>query len=201
MISCGKIRSAPQYVLEGWNLWDVTRPVSAWLAVPGEKLRMEPLQWKKKQGTAIRKGSVYLQLTFSAAAVVPDFPPDRIHADPVYEASLCMLEENHLFLRQYAKMTGNQIQPLLPLGVPYYYTGSNEDKFLNRYFPQVTTEYFKGNRMYLYGLDCAGMTKLVYQKLGRRAHPTILSLLHRGAGRDAVKSVPPEKWLYLLQRR
>ena len=191
---CGKSRSTLQTVLPGRNMWDVTAPVSAWAEAPGNTLAVVPFFRLNSQGIRIAADSVFLQITFSTTAKLPLFPLDRVKESPIYDASLCMLESGNTFLNHYDDMADSLLSAQLPLGVPYYYAGGSEDKFLNRYFPSVNTRYYRPEHMYLCGLDCVGMTHLVYERCGLERHPSISDLLFRGIGSAALKENDPEQW-------
>ena len=168
---CGDSRSDPQPVRTGRNLWDVTEPLTAWLDRPEERLSVVPVYLQSPWGMKAADGSFSLQLTFSSSAELPDFPLDRVRYDTLYEASLSMLEEDSTFIARYDDTADSLLTASLPLGVPYYYAGGSEDKFLHRYYPSTTTAYFLDTHMYLCGLDCVGMTRLVYESGGLRAIP------------------------------
>ena len=195
---CGKLFSKPQRVLEGCNMWDITGPFSAWLDSPDELLHIEPMHELSQFGFRIREGSVTLQLTFSASSKLPLFPLDRIQDRPFYEAALTMLEDGNPFIEYYDETADSLITASLPLGVPYYYAGRTEEKFLNRYYPQTTTNYYRADHMYFCGLDCAGMTRLIFDKCNWEQHPTIMAMLARGLGTAALESRDPSEWQSLL---
>ena len=195
---CGRTRSVPQTALEGKNLWDVTEPLSVWAGAPDTPLRIQPVHLRSGMGIVIREGSVSLQVTFSTSAGLPDFPLDKVRDDPLYDAGLSMLEEGNPFVTRYDDIADSLMTVSLPLGVPYYYAGRSEEKFLTRFYPHTTTNYYHGDRLYFCGLDCVGMTRLIYEKRGLADHPSIVDLLHRGAGSDALKNSSPDRWPALL---
>lgn len=196
---CGKSRSAMLPVQTGYNLWDVTEPVSAWMEDPSQPLRLVPMFRLADYGMRVTGNTVFLQLTFSTAEKQPLFPADRVQENPLYENSLYMLEEGNPFLARYDDTADSLLTTSLPLGVPYYYAGGTEEKFLRRFYPSVNTDYYRPGHMYLCGLDCVGMTRLIYEKCGLTAHPSISDLLHRGAGSAALKAIDPGEWSMLLQ--
>ena len=199
VLECGGCRSYPQHVRPGRNLWDVTDPVTAWLESPEEPLRMLPAYEQFPWGMSTEQGSISLQLTFSAAEDLPDFPADRVQYHRIYETSLSMLEEGNPFVRWYDDTAESLMEVSLPLGVPYYYAGGSEDKFLHRFYPSTTTRYYLDSHMYLCGLDCVGMTRLVYEKSGLERHPSISDILGRDVGSDVLKNNLPEHWFMFLQ--
>ena len=196
---CEESVSDPQCVRTGRNLWDVTDPLKVWAEAPGKALRVTPVFVQSPWGMSAEEGSFSLQLTFSTSAKLPEFPLDKVRYRAVYENSLSMLEADSLFIERYDDTADSLMTASLPLGVPYYYAGGTEEKFLHRFFPSTTTNYYKDTHMYLCGLDCVGMTHLVYEKSGLERHPSISDLLHRGVGHDALKKNDPLNWPMLLQ--
>ena len=198
-LACGSSRSDPQTVRTGRNLWDVTGPVTAWMETPEAELNLVPTFERSPWGMKAAQNTFSLQITFSTSADLPDFPQDRVQYRAIYENSLCMLEADSLFIERYDDTADSLMAASLPLGVPYYYAGGTEEKFLHRFFPSTTTHYYQDSHMYLCGLDCVGMTRLVYEKSGLERHPSIVDILHRGVGHDALKKNDPSKWPMLLQ--
>ena len=190
--------STPQRVLEGRNLWDITVPFSAWLSSPGESLSLAPLHELSEFGFRVREDSASLQLTFSTSSELSLFPLDRVQDRPFYEAALSLLEEGNPFIGRYDETAESLTAASLPLGVPYYYAGRTEEKFLNRYYPQTTTNYYRPDHLYFCGLDCVGMTRLVYEKSGMERHPSIIAMLARAIGTSALESRDPSEWASLL---
>ena len=198
-MQCGKSRSEAQCVRPGRNLWDVTEPLRAWLEQPEEALSLVPVYVQNPCGMQTAADSFSLQVTFTAAEELPEFPPDRVRYGAVYEESLRMLEEGNPFVERYDETAESLMTVSLPLGVPYYYAGGSEDKFLRRFFPDTTTAYYQDTHMYLCGLDCVGMTRLVYEKSGLERHPSISDILHRGVGTCAMRGNDASRWSMLLQ--
>ena len=196
---CGESGSKPVCVRTGRNLWDVTEPVTEWMNDPEKKLSIIPVFMQSPWGMKIAEDSISLQLTFSTGAKLPAFPMDRVRYSKIYEASLSMLEEGSLFVERYDDTADSLMEVSLPLGVPYYYAGGSEDKFLHRFFPSTTTHYYVETHMYLCGLDCVGMSRLVYEKSGLERHPSISDILFRGVGHSALSENDPSRWYMLLQ--
>lgn len=196
---CGRAGSKPQCVRTGLNLWDVTEPVAEWLDNPAERMSIVPVYMQAPWSMTVAPDSISLQLTFSTSAKLPLFPMDRVQYSPIYEASLSMLEEGNLFVEQYDDTADSLLEVSLPLGVPYYYAGGSEDKFLHRYVPTTTTNYYVETHMYLCGLDCVGMSRLVYEKCGLERHPSISDILFRDIGHRALAENDPSRWYMLLQ--
>lgn len=198
-LQCGDSRSVPQRVLPGSNLWDVTEPVSAWIAGSGESLRIVPVYQRETRIIRMDEGSFRLQLTFSTSANLPEFLSDRVQSDALYDASLSLLEADSPFITRYNDTAECLLRASLELGVPYYFGGHSEDKFLNRYYPLQTTGYYRADRLYLCGLDCTGMTDLVSEKRGLPEPPGIRTLLTRAMGSEALGNRDPGEWYTLLR--
>ena len=182
----------------GYNLWDVTEPVAAWLRTPGSALRIVPMFRLSGMGMRIRGETVFLQLTFSSSQKLPRFPLDRVSESAFYENSLWMLDAGNPFLARYDDSADSLLGVRLELGVPYYYAGGSEEKFLRRFYPGTPTGYYRPEHMYLCGLDCVGMTHLIYEKCGLERHPSISDLLFTGAGSEAMRGRDPGDWAALL---
>ena len=197
---CGRSFSVPGQAPEGRNLWDVTIPASAWLTDPEKPLRIVPMHSLSDNGILVREGSVSLQLRFTTSAKLRDFPEDRVREDPMLDAALSMLEAGNPFIAAYDDMADSLLSASLPLGVPYYYAGATEAKFLKRFYPQTITRYYRPDRMYLCGLDCVGMTHLVFEKCGLERHPSISDLLYRGAGSTALRRGESGVWPAMLRQ-
>ena len=196
---CDESESRPQTVRTKVNLWDVTGPVKAWMKEPGMELNIVPMFSQSAWGMKIEEDSISLQLTFSTSAKLDPFPLDRVWYSMIYEASLCMLEEGSLFVERYDDTADSLMGVTLPLGVPYYYAGGSEEKFLHRFVPSTTTNYYLDTHVYLCGLDCVGMSRLVYEKCGLERHPSISDILFRGVGHSALSENDTSRWYMLLQ--
>ena len=198
-LQCGRSLSDPQSVREGRNLWDVTGPVTAWMESPEAEMTLIPVFTQRPWGMRTAGNSITLQLTFTTSEHLPDFPQDKVRYGMLYETSLSMLEADSPFIVRYDDTADSLMAASLPLGVPYYYAGGTEEKFLRRFYPSTTTNYYQDSHMYLCGLDCVGMTHLVYEKCGLERHPSISDLLHDGVGSKALKGSDPSRWPMLLK--
>ena len=194
----GKSRSVMLPAHLGYNLWDVTETVGSWLEDPGSALKVVPMFRLMNMGMKIRGNTVFLQLTFSSSQKLPRFPLDRVSESGIYENSLCMLDAGNPFLARYDDAADSLLTANLELGVPYYYAGGSEEKFLRRFYPGTPTGYYRPEHMYLCGLDCVGMTHLIYEKCGLDRHPSISDLLFTGAGSEALYGRDPGDWPTLL---
>ncbi|MBP5223562.1 MAG: C40 family peptidase [Lachnospiraceae bacterium] len=85
---------------------------------------------------------------------------------------------------------------LYPLGVPYYFGGHNENKILQVFYPLQESRYFKSDRKYLCGFDCAGYTNWCLRQAGLQEHPDLDSVLARGSDSFCLDRDHPETWPY-----
>ena len=103
------------------------------------------------------------------------------------EAAFELLEEGNPFVRRYEEMTGKDIEPLFPYGVPYFFgglSGSKGNGWFYMAYPDYFVKlcekgsgYFQPGKRYFYGLDCTGFTRHVYKACGREAHPTLSDMM------------------------
>lgn len=102
-------------------------------------------------------------------------------------AAFELLEEGNPFVRRYEKLTGKEITPLFPCGVPYYFGGLSGSKG-NGWFYMAYPDYFikvcehgsgwfRVGQRYFYGLDCVGFTRHVYKACGLPAHPSLADIM------------------------
>lgn len=98
----------------------------------------------------------------------------QVERDPLLDESIRLLEEGNLFIERYNQLTGAEIEPLFPLGIPYFFGGDikREELMLDSY-PEyrqmkswVTDGGYSKDNTYLVGLDCSGFTDYVHVKAG-----------------------------------
>ena len=94
------------------------------------------------------------------------------------EAALRFLEEDNPFLLRYNEMNGTNVKALCPLGCPYFWGGRHVKSLLKVASPGSSSEYYKTDLKYLYGLDCVGFTRWIDEWLGYEPHPAISQLLN-----------------------
>ena len=89
------------------------------------------------------------------------------------DQAFSMLEEANPIARRYEKITGRKIETLFSAGVPYFWGGQSEKILLERW-PEYSTrkqwqgsnDYYQKDVVYVYGLDCVGFVKTVYERAG-----------------------------------
>jgi len=83
-----------------------------------------------------------------------------------------MLEEGNIFIERYNQLTGAQVEPILPSGLPYFFGGKDYTRVvqsLPRYGKGICNEdtsYYRKGRTYPYGLDCQGYIFAVRSESG-----------------------------------
>ena len=116
-----------------------------------------------------------------------------VERSPYLDAAFTMLEEGNPFLERYNLITGAGVEPYFDFGVPYFLGGS---RFLtlSTHMPDYTVYkawqdswYYRKDVNYLYGFDCIGFTRWVWQTCGRGRHDSISDLLLKSA-KEAVFS-------------
>ena len=114
----------------------------------------------------------------------------ELKQNPMLDIALSMLEEGNIFLTRYNKITGAQVEPHFELGLPYFfggmhtYTNASGRRLLDARSPEYakglcaqSSQYFDAGKYYLYGLDCVGFTRWVYDEMGYERHPSISDML------------------------
>lgn len=104
---------------------------------------------------------------------------------PYLDAAFSLLEEGNPFVARYNLLTGADVKPRFPYGVPYFIGGSKYDA-LAHHIPEYTVYaswqnslYYRNGVNYLYGFDCSGFTRWVYTECGRAPHGSISDFLLR----------------------
>ena len=104
------------------------------------------------------------------------------------DAALSMLEEGNPFLTHYNEETGAEIQARFPLGCPYFWGGWKAGRILQPARPDQNSDYYHSDRQYLYGMDCAGLTRWIMQQAGYERHDSIANLLDTSQYSELVVS-------------
>jgi hypothetical protein len=132
-----------------------------------------------------------LLLLAAAALLLFLAPAGRAGADALpsdlTEAAFELLEEGNPFARRYGELTGREIEPLFPQGVPYFFGGLSGAKGSGWFYLsypdyhihtcEKSSGYFRAGQSYFYGLDCSGFTRHVYRACGRAPHPALADMI------------------------
>ena len=102
------------------------------------------------------------------------------------DAALPFLEEDNPFLKRYNELTGRELKAKYPLGCPYFWGGRIVSSILRPASPGSSSDYYRKDRKYLYGLDCVGFTRAVFRRAGYEDHPQISELLNRSLHTDKL---------------
>ena len=105
-----------------------------------------------------------------------------VKRDPLLDAAFSMLEAGNPILEAYNEITGAGIEPIFEYGLPYFFGGTYDYKINNQELlfsraPEYAkrscweqTKFYDKNKVYLYGLDCSGYTRWIYNEVGWPRH-------------------------------
>lgn len=100
------------------------------------------------------------------------------------DSAFSMLEEGNIFLKRYNDITGANVEPVFPNGVPYFF-GGQDSKMVFRDVPEYavrscweTTRFYRKNQKYIYGFDCSGFTKWLFKQNGWTEHESLSKLVN-----------------------
>ncbi len=112
-----------------------------------------------------------------------DLSGAALKASPCLREGFAFLEEDNSLLLRYNAITGEQVEPLLPLGVPYFWGGRSyrtviglQPDYAVREAWQSSYNYYKKGTEYIYGFDCIGLVKNVYRLAGTPIEGTVTGL-------------------------
>ena len=121
---------------------------------------------------------------FDASETINVIERATVSRSPLLDIALSLLEEGNPFLARYNLATGAGIEPRLPFGVPYLYGGQTPSHVFAKAPDYVVQEawlnspsYFKKGTKYLYGFDCVGYVRWVWNMLGMGEWPGADGLL------------------------
>ncbi len=189
--------SGGNYLHAGWNMIDATALFSSWLEdnEPICGFALSCVGGKKGHGVIMRN-RISFTVTFSTEEKMGLFSDDRISETEMLDGAFSLLEEGNVFLERYDYTADSLTTAIYPLGVPYYFGGHNENKILQVFYPLQESHYFKADRKYLCGFDCAGYTNWCLRQAGFEEHPDLDSILGRGSDSFFLDPKHPETWPY-----
>lgn len=113
-----------------------------------------------------------------------------VQQDPLLDAAFSMLENGNPFLNAYNEITGANVEVHFEYGLPYFFGGtydyiikgeqylfSREPEYAKRSCWEQTKFYDKG-KVYLYGLDCSGYTRWIYNEVGWPRHDKLSAMIN-----------------------
>ena len=139
---------------------------------------------------SMKKVTVLLAAILLILAVFPAAVAE-VERSPLLDAAFSLLEKDNIFQRRYNEITGAQVESLFEYGVPYFFGRqiSNAGKLLNTEYlianyPDYTihkcletTKFFRKDSLYIYGMDCSGYTRWIYNQCGLPLHPGLSDMV------------------------
>ena len=131
--------------------------------------------WGRETGYMLRREAEILTAeALQANLATLDLSGGRIGQNALLDAAFTLVERGNPFQARYNLLTGAKAESLLPLGVPYFWGGRSYSAVIER-LPNYTTReawqsspvFYQEGVTYLYGFDCIGLVKAVYQLVGQ----------------------------------
>ena len=165
-------------------------------------------EWKEGERRMKRKG-VILLLALILAMTCRGSMAEGIKSCAMLDHAFTLLEEGNPFLERYNRLTGGTISARLPQGVPYFWGGraeshlfAKEPDYIVQAAWQSSPTYYRAGTKYIYGFDCVGFVKWVWEKVYKTEMPGTGTLLSdRGHHlRDAKDGEGPvwDGWEWIL---
>ena len=116
-----------------------------------------------------------------------------VKQDPLLDAAFSMLEAGNPILEAYNEITGAGVEPIFEYGLPYFFGGTydymiNGEQHLFARLPEYSkrscweqTKFYDKNKVYLYGLDCSGYTRWIYNEVGWPRHDKLSAMINQYA--------------------
>lgn len=124
-----------------------------------------------------------------------------IKANPLLDSAFEMLEKGNLFVERYNQLANRHVVVRFELGVPYFFGGKLCRLLQKPYAAWQNSRYFVEGEKYIYGFDCHGFTKWVYEENGYEHPETIHKAISDYWSRNQhiwVMDVPYEEWHKIL---
>lgn len=133
-------------------------------------------------------------MTLSSLSAIAEGDADTaglIQQDPLLDAAFSMLEAGNPFLEAYNEITGANIEPYFEYGLPYFFGGTYDyavkgEQLLFSRLPEYAkrtcweqTKFYDKNKYYLYGLDCSGYTRWIFNEVGWPEHDKLSAMINQ----------------------
>ena len=114
-----------------------------------------------------------------------------VKQDPLLDAAFSMLEPGNPILEAYNEITGAGVEPVFEYGLPYFFGGTYDYKIKGEQLlfskaPDYAkrtcweqTKFYDKNKYYLFGLDCSGFTRWVYNEAGWPKHDKLSAMINQ----------------------
>ncbi len=114
-----------------------------------------------------------------------------VKQDPLLDAAFSMLEAGNPILEAYNEITGANVEPTFEYGLPYFFGGTYDykvkgEQLLFSRAPEYAkrtcweqTKFYDKNKYYLFGLDCSGFTRWVYNEVGWPKHDKLSAMINQ----------------------
>lgn len=127
------------------------------------------------------------QAVFTAPEIARLREAGSLARSPWLDAGLSLMEEGNPFLVRYNIIAGGKATSILPFGVPYLYGGRAANHVFSR-TPDYAVEkawisspaYYVAGTSYLYGFDCVGYVRWVWEQTTEMEWPGCDALLRDG---------------------
>ena len=140
---------------------------------------------ESRRGIAALLTAALISLCFSPAGAEEPLRPSEF-----LNRAFSLLEEGNPFLERYNRITGEHVEARMRLGVPFLWSGRDENLLFSRepdYFVYKTFSsspaYYVAGEKYLYGFDCQGYVSWAWEKAYGQKLDRISALLRRQEGR------------------
>ena len=119
----------------------------------------------------MRRPVAILVLILLLAGMIPCAGAE-VERNVLLDNAFKMLDEGNIFIERYNQLTGAEVEPILPSGVPYFFGGKDYDRIIKnlpRFGKGVckeTTTFYRKGKTYPYGLDCQGYIYAIRSESG-----------------------------------